>query len=104
MKNQNFGIEIELTGITREEAAKVMAKQLGTNQTYFEGGGYSTWVAVDSQGRKWKAMRDGSITTETRNGRMASTEYSCEIVSPICTYEDIETIQEIVRMEKGKKC
>ena len=102
MKNQNFGIEIELTGITREDAAKVMAKQLGTNQTYYEGGTYCTWIAVDSQGRKWKAMRDASITTETRNGRSASSEYSCEIVSPICTYEDIETIQEIVRQLRHK--
>ena len=102
MKNQNFGIEIELTGITREEAAKTMAQQLGTNQYYYEGGYYQTWIAVDSQGRKWKATYDGSITPERKGGQSASSEYKCEIVSPICNYEDIETIQEIVRQLRHK--
>lgn len=102
MKNQNFGIEIELTGITREDAAKVMAKHLGTNQYYFEGGYYQTWIAVDSQGRKWKATYDGSITAERKDGQAASTEYRCEIVSPICKYEDVATIQEIVRQLRHK--
>lgn len=102
MKNQNFGIEIELTGITREEAAKIMAKQLGTDRYYYDGGTYQTWIAVDSQGRKWKAMYDGSITPERKDGRTATSEYKCEIVSPICNYEDIETIQEIVRQLRHK--
>ncbi len=30
MKKQNFGVEIELTGITREQAAKVIATYFGT--------------------------------------------------------------------------
>ena len=32
-----------------------------------------------------------------RNNRSASRDYSVEFVSPICQYEDIETIQELVR-------
>jgi hypothetical protein len=45
-------------------------------------------------------MSDGSITTEKKEGRRiipADSTYSVELVSPICKYEDIETIQEIVR-------
>jgi hypothetical protein len=45
-------------------------------------------------------MSDGSITTEKKEGRRivpADSTYSVELVSPICRYEDIETIQEIVR-------
>ena len=34
IKNQNFGIEIELTGITRENAAKVIASYYGTTTRY----------------------------------------------------------------------
>ena len=30
MRTQRFGIEIELTGITREDAAKVIAEYFGT--------------------------------------------------------------------------
>lgn len=97
MKKQNFGIEIELTGITREDAAKVMAEYFGTNQYYYDGGTYSTWIAVDGQGRKWKAMSDASIDTRMKDGRVVGRDYSCEIVSPICKYEDIERVQEIVR-------
>ena len=34
MKTQKFGIEIELTGITRKDAAKVIAKFYGTREIY----------------------------------------------------------------------
>ena len=33
MKKQNFGVEIELTGITRRHAAKIIAAYFGTADT-----------------------------------------------------------------------
>ena len=99
IKNQNFGIEIELTGITRANAAKVIAAYFGTTSHYI-GTYYRTYGATDSKGRIWKAMSDGSIRCQVkRNGRIvnASGEYSCEIVSPILQYEDIEDLQNVVR-------
>lgn len=99
IKNQNFGIEIELTGITRANAAKVIAAYFGTTSHYI-GTYYRTYGATDSKGRTWKAMSDGSIRCQVkRNGRIAnaSGEYSCEIVSPILQYEDIEDLQNLVR-------
>ena len=102
MKNQNFGIEIELTSITRENAAKTMATYFGTRHTY-EGGSYDTWAAKDQQGRTWKAMSDASIRATLRDGTATSdTRYRCEIVSPICNYADMETVQEIVRLLRGQ--
>ncbi len=101
MKNQNFGIEIELTGITRREAAKVIANYFGTTENYI-GGTYNAYEIPDGTGRKWKAMYDSSIVAERRNGGCADEEYKCEIVSPICRYEDIETVQEIVRQLRHK--
>ena len=99
MKNQNFGIEIELTGITRKEAATVMANYFGNSAVAHEGGTYDTYYAFDQQGRKWKAMSDASIRKETKDGHATEERaYSCEIVSPICQYTDIETVQEIVRL------
>ena len=51
MKAQRFGIEVELTGITREQAAKVAAAYFGTSSRYL-GAGYDTYAALDNQGRQ----------------------------------------------------
>lgn len=99
MKKQNFGVEIELTGITREQAANVIATYFGTRSIYL-GTYYNTYGATDSKGRTWKAMLDGSISTERKiAGRkvMASRDYSCEVVTPVLQYEDLEDLQNIVR-------
>ncbi len=101
MKTQTFGIEIELTGITRKDAAKVIADYFGTTSRY-AGSCYDTYEATDRQGRRWKAMSDGSIRAEHKDGTSASGEYKCEIVTPVCKYEDIADIQEIVRQLRHK--
>ena len=100
MLKARFGIEIEMTGITREKAAKVAAEFL---QGTFEEGGtyYDTKKVKTEDGRVWKFMYDGSISCQRKeNGRKVSAgrEYSVELVSPILTYkEDIENLQELVR-------
>lgn len=100
MRTQKFGIEIEMTGITREKAAEVIAKYFGTESSYI-GGSYQAYNAKDRQGRIWKVMSDASITcqrkTESGSKVIAGRDYSTEIVSPILTYEDIEDLQEVVR-------
>jgi len=99
MKEQRFGIEIELTGLSRLRAAQVLAEYFGTPVSH-DGGYYGIYSVLDGQSRRWKVMSDGSITTEKKEGRRiipADSTYSVELVSPICKYEDIETIQEIVR-------
>jgi len=99
MKEQRFGIEIELTGLSRLRAAQVLAEYFGTPVSN-DGGYYGIYSVLDGQSRRWKVMSDGSITTEKKEGRRivpADSTYSVELVSPICRYEDIETIQEIVR-------
>lgn len=99
MKNQNFGIEIELTGITRQQAAAVIANYFGT-QSRYAGTYYQTYTAPDRKGRSWKAMSDGSIRCQRKvNGRTVNADgnYSCEVVSPILQYEDLEDLQNIVR-------
>lgn len=99
LKEQRFGIEIEMTGITRQEAAEVAAAYFGTESSYV-GTYYDTYAALDGQGRQWKFMSDGSITAERKAGEQrvrATSEYKTEMVSPICRYEDIVAIQEIIR-------
>ncbi len=101
MKNQTFGVEIELTGITRCQAASIIAKYFNTSSIH-EGGSYDKYEVMDNKGRKWTAMSDGSIRTEKKDGTQVGSAYSCEIVTPICRWEDIEDIQEIVRKLRHK--
>lgn len=104
MKTQRFGVEIEFTGITRAEASEAVATALNASSQY-DGGSYNIYTVATPDGRKWKVMSDASIVAEKRGGGYAGSEYKCEFVTPICTYEDIERIQEIIRAirEKGGK-
>ena len=91
MKNQTIGVEIEMNNITREKAAKKVAEFFGTTAWYAANQyGYFNWACKDQQGRVWKFQRDTSI-----NGPDAE---KCELVTPILTYEDIETLQAIIRL------
>lgn len=96
MKTQTFGVEIELTGITRSDAAKVIANYYGTTSRSI-GTYYDKYEVTDRQGRRWIVMSDGSIRTQLKDGTSVGSEYSCEVVTPICKWEDIEDIQEILR-------
>lgn len=96
MRDQKFGIEIEMTGLTRGAAAQVLAGHFHTEAVHV-GGGYDTYTVRDGQNRQWKLVSDASIDCQTRGSRTAGTAYSVEFVSPICKYEDIETIQECIR-------
>lgn len=99
LRDQKFGIEIEMTGITRQRAAEVLAGYLGTSPQY-DGGGYSAYSVVDAEHRKWKLVSDASIQCQRKVGsrkQAADRDYSVELVSPICRYDDIEKIQEMIR-------
>ena len=99
MRTQRFGIEIEMTGITRKKAAEVIAGYFGT-ESFYIGTYYKTYGAKDRQGRTWKATYDSSIIAQKKSGGrtvQAADEYKCEIVSPILTYEDMADLQEVVR-------
>ena len=85
-----------MTGITRSTAAKLMAGYFGTSAVHV-GGTYDTYTVEDTIGRKWKVVSDSSIQCQSRGERTASRQYSVEVVSPICRYEDLETIQQVVR-------
>lgn len=96
MKTQTFGIEIEMTGIRRYIAAQTVAEYFGTEPSYV-GGPYKAHAVKDREGRTWRVVRDVSITAESGNGSAADEDYQVELVSPICHYNDIEKVQEIVR-------
>ena len=97
MRQTNFGIEIEMTGLTRSRAANV-ASVLLEGKVNYKGDGYGTYEVRAKDGRIWKFMSDASIKTTDRCGVMKSKDYSVEMVSPILTYDkDITILQEIIR-------
>ena len=91
MKKQTIGVEIEMNNITRDKAAKIAATYFGTGrfQNTASRNGYYTWSAWDEQGREWKFQRDVSIA--------GCDSEKCELVTPILTYADMETLQELIR-------
>lgn len=96
MKSQRFGIEIEMTGITRAAAAQVIAGHFHTTAVHVSGT-YDAYTVRDGENRQWKIVSDSSIRCEARGSSRAGRAYAVEFVSPICRYEDIETVQEFVR-------
>ena len=70
IKNQCFGVEVEMTGITREQAAEALAEFFGTIPRH-RGGVYGTWTVKDPEGKEWKLVSDASIDGE----RWTGTEY-----------------------------
>ena len=65
MKDQCFGVEVEFTGITREQAAQALANYFGTTPQH-QGGVYDTWIVQDAESINWKLVSDSSIRGERK--------------------------------------
>ena len=91
MKKQTIGVEVEMNNISRPKAAKLAAEFFGTDryEDTAHRNGYYTWSAWDASGREWKFQRDVSI--------QGPDSEKCEMVTPILTYADMETLQELIR-------
>jgi len=91
MKKQTIGVEVEMNNIKRDKAARLAADFFGTGryENTASRNGYMTWSAWDNQGREWKFQKDVSIAGDDA--------HKCEMVTPILKYEDMETLQELIR-------
>ena len=99
LKSQPFGVEIELTGITREQAALALASLFQTTAGH-PGGSYDTWSVTDGEGKEWKLMSDSSIVAQQKTSggiESASQAFRVEMVSPKLEYGEMEKLQEVVR-------
>ena len=100
IKDQCFGVEVEMTGITRRQAAEALAEYFGTSVHYC-GTYYDAWGVTDPEGKEWKLMSDSSICGERKidfGYRSTSDgEYQVEMVTPKLTYAELPKLQECVR-------
>lgn len=106
IKKQRYGVEVEMTGITRAKAASIIAEVFGTRASSADGTCYHTITIKDQSSRTWKVMRDSSINPVRNDGTNEyMDEYRVEMVTPPLNYEDIETLQTIIRKlrEAGAK-
>ena len=88
--NTTFGVEIEMTGITREQAAYVAATVLNGTVSH-PGGNYDKWCCTDQRGREWLFVYDSSIIASRDTMK-------CELNTPPITYaEDMDKLQELIR-------
>lgn len=106
IKKQRYGVEVEMTGITRAKAASIIAEVFGTRASSADGTCYHTITIKDQSSRTWKVMRDSSINPVRNDGTSEyMDEYRVEMVTPPLNYKDIETLQTIIRnlREAGAK-
>ena len=102
LKDQYFGTEIEMTGISRYDAAAAVGRMFGTEPYHIRS--YDSWCVKDSDGKTWKFSRDSSIDCERlANGTVidADGDYSTEMVSPKLEYSEMGKLQEVVRCVKN---
>ncbi len=92
IKTQRFGVEIELTGITRCQAAQAIQTVLKGDIEHIG----RTYYLFDEKYREWNVVYDGSIKPLNRGGGLDE-EYKVEINTPVLKYEDIPLLQEVIR-------
>ena len=97
IKDQCFGVEVEMTGITREQAATALAAYFATDARYV-GGAYDKWCVTDRDGKEWTVMSDSSIHGEQKIGSgyraTGDYRYRVEMVTPKLTYAELPKLLE----------
>lgn len=102
LKDQYFGVEVEMTGLTREDAANALAEYFRTRPRH-AGGVYDTWKVRGPGGTDWKLVSDSSICTEIPGPDgdgyvdINDRDYMVEMVTPKLTYDQLPVLQECLR-------
>ena len=102
LKDQYFGCEIEMTGLTRQQAAEAVASLFGTNAVHSRSSRtYDPWEVTDNEGKTWRFVYDSSIHGSHRTGRqqvpIGDGDYKVEMNSPKLEYSEMGKLREVVR-------
>ena len=90
MKDLRFGIEIETIGKTRLTVARAIQTVVGGKVEHVgTPAGYDPYDVVAPDGRRWRVMADASLNADRSK--------QAEVVTPILTYDDLDTLLDAVR-------
>lgn len=91
LQELRFGIEIETIKRSRGDVARAIQSVVGGSAEHVcSPSCYDPWHVVDDRGRKWMVVADSSLTSVPANLR-------AEVVSPVLNYDDIDTLQNVIR-------
>lgn len=91
LQELRFGVEVETVRRRRGDVAKAIQSVVGGVVTHLEhSSSFDPWEVKDEQGRVWKVVADASLSN-------VAPELRAEVVSPVLSYEDLTTLQEVVR-------
>lgn len=96
----SFGVEVEMTGITRKEAAVLIKKYFNNKydieEMYFKeniDGHADEYRIYDNDGYDWIIMDDTTIKPEKKNNYSKNLkDYRVEFISPILNFNDEKSI------------
>jgi hypothetical protein len=97
LEQLTYGVEIEVGGQTRETVAHAVQSVVGGTVRYIGGAPYDAWGVTAPDGREWRVVADSSLSAYPPEKR-------AEVVTPILTWTDLGTVQEIVRALRRAKC
>ena len=91
-----------MTGLTRQQAAEVVAALFGTTASHSRSSRtYDPWEVTDNEGKTWRFVFDASIRATHRSGRRqlstGDDTYKVEMNSPKLEYSEMGKLQEVVR-------
>ena len=94
LKDQYFGCEIEMTGLTRQQAAEAVASLFESNAVHSRSSRtYDPWEVTDNEGKTWRFVYDSSIHGSHRTGRqqvpIGDGDYKVEMNSPKLEYHSL---------------
>jgi hypothetical protein len=90
LREQTFGVEVEMIGLTRFQAAQAIKAVTGRAILKYHStqlGNALCYHVKDNKDREWSCVPDGSLS---------DMHSSCEVVSPILTYDDLDLVVSVV--------
>jgi hypothetical protein len=91
LQDLRYGVEVETIKRRRGDVAKAIQSIVGGEVRYLRGSSsLDPWEIQDEHGRVWRVVADSSLSNVTP-------ELRAEVVSPVLTYNDLHTLQEVVR-------
>lgn len=91
LQELRFGVEVETVKRRRGDVAQAIRSAVGGEVAHLAGSSsYDPWEVMDERGRSWKVMADASLSN-------VEPELRAEMVSPVLGYDDLTTLQGVVR-------